>query len=143
MSSRPMFDDKDAELLAVRQQAWDKREGPRVGDFIEMVDGTLRRFTYNWDDGLQTTWGDCRQRPGSFYLSPGGHGSYSGALDSTVPLGQIESTESTQEGQFWFFHHDYAVAHGGVYVTLLCRVYRQKAEAELALNDALTEREKS
>jgi hypothetical protein len=115
------FDERDAGILAERQARRDGIAGPRVGDFVRMPDGTLRRFTYAWPDGLQTTM----QSGGTigFYLGRRGGVSYSGGLDRTIPLERIVSTDEVRVGWFWFFHHDVSGAGRGVEVKALCRVY--------------------
>ncbi len=117
------FDDRDCAILAKREAAWNSKPGPRVGDFVIMPDGALRRFTYNWGDGLQTTWGE---EAGSFYLD-NGFASYSGGLEPSIPNERIEDTGETRPGLFWFFHHDEARAHNGVSFTIACRVFKVAA----------------
>lgn len=118
----------DGTILAERTFKRSARSGPRVGDFIYLLDGTLHRFTYAWDDGLQTTyrWRETGNvETGSFYLNSNGDVSYSGSLDSSIPLEQIQDTGEHQAGDFWFFHHNEHKAHNGVQVKAPCRVFRQ------------------
>lgn len=123
----PVFDDRDSALLAERVARRNEHKGPRVGDYIKMLDGTTRRFSHHWGDGVQTTyvWRDGRQDTGSFYFDRSGYMSMSGSLDDAIPLAQIEDTGETREGPAWFFHHDWMTAHNGVHVMVPCRVYRQ------------------
>lgn len=118
----PNFDDRDVEIARERVELWNKRSGPRVGDWIAMLDGTLRRFTHHWGDGLQTTCGNGDN--GSFYFARGCM-SYSGGLDPSIPIAQIVETSEIRNGNAWFFHHDSSGAHRGVYFTAPCRVFRQ------------------
>lgn len=120
------FDGKDAEILAERIAEWGKIAGPRVGDFCELADGTVRRFTHDWGDSLQTTCGTGHPCAGdvSFYFGKG-YMSFSGSLDSSIPKEQFSSVNEMREGSAWFFHHDWAKAHNGVYFKVPCRVYRQ------------------
>jgi hypothetical protein len=122
---RPQIDDTDRAAFSLRVEAWNKRTGPRVGDFIEMLDGTTRRFAHNWDEhGLQVTCGDGDK--GSFYFDRAGVMSMSGSLDPTIPLERIEElTGKRRSGWCWFFHHDFPQAHSAVHFTVPCRVYRQ------------------
>ena len=114
------LDKLDVELRDQRIAAREGNEGPRVGDFIKMEDERLMRFSHDWDDaGLQVSEG------GSFYLQPGGHLSYSGALDPIVPLAHIQETSKVLLGQCWFFHHDYAMKDNGVYTVIPCRVFNE------------------
>ena len=119
---KPDFDEKDAELLQKRQELYDNRQGPRVGDWCRMPNGELRRFTHNWGDGLQTTSPNFGL--GSFYFDRSGFMSYSGALDPSVDLSKIEKTEEVKPAWIWFFHHDCAQAHNGVYREIPCRIYK-------------------
>ncbi|HEY2530256.1 MAG TPA: hypothetical protein VGJ20_20360 [Xanthobacteraceae bacterium] len=128
-SATHLLDAIDGTILAERTLKRSARSGPRVGDFIHMLDGTLRRFTYHWGDGMQTTyrWRDTGEvGTGSFYLDRSGDVSYSGSLDDAIPLSQIEQTDEQKEGVFWFFHHNESRAHNGVDVKVPCRVFRQK-----------------
>jgi hypothetical protein len=115
------FDDRDAAIVAERQHRRDMRPGPRVGDFIRMPDGTLRRFTYAYQDRIQTT--DPKSR-GSFYLCRTGGMTYSGSLDPSILLTKIVDTGKTRPGSCWIFHHDHPGAGRGVETTVNCRVFR-------------------
>ena len=124
------LDNKDKEIYAQRVQAWDAVSGPRVGDYCKLIDGTLRRFTHNWGDSLQTTvsgshpcYGDA-----SFYFGCG-YMSFSGSLDSSIPVDQFADTRETKNGSAWFFHHNYAKAHNRISVTVPCKVFQQQAKA--------------
>lgn len=121
---RPEFDARDGEILAANIAAWNKREGARVGDWCRMPDGEMRRFTYAWDDGLQTTHNRIGGL-GSFYFG-GGYMNYSGCLDRIIAHERIFPTEETKPGAAWFFHHNQAGAHKGVYFNVDCRVFEVK-----------------
>jgi hypothetical protein len=123
---RPEFDEKDAEILASSQLAFDKHEGPRVGDFVQFPgeDG-LRRITHDWGDSLQTTVGPKHSCDGdsSFYFE-GGFVSFSGSLDPAIGLDSFVDTGKTVDGSVWFFHHNWRAAHNGVYCKAKFRVYK-------------------
>jgi hypothetical protein len=117
-----VFDDKDEVLKQRREVLWNSRPGPRVGDFVIMPgEEEPRRFTHDWDDTIQTT--TPRFGLGSFYFDRDGYADYSGALDPSIPKADLKDTGRTKDGQFWFFHHDSARAHNGVYFTVPCRVF--------------------
>lgn len=122
---RPEFDDRDAELRARYLAAWDRIEGPRVGDYVDLPDGSRRKFTHDWGDGLQTTCGPRHPCHGdtSFYLGDG-YTSFSGSLDPAIPRDKIQATDEVADGRFWFFHHGHTQAHNGVYFSVPCRVFK-------------------
>lgn len=107
---------------------WDAIPGPRVGDFVEMLDGTTRRFTHHWGDGIQTTY-YTKERghwDASFYFGREGYVSFSGSLDKAIPLEKLQQIEGgAKPGNVWFFHHNEMRAHNGVYCTVPCRIFRQ------------------
>lgn len=120
-------DYKDIELLVERRRQWNLRAGPRVGDYVEMLDGSLRRLTHDWGDGIQTTvpprhpcYGDS-----SFYICQNGTLSFSGSLGERVQVSALIDTGRTLRGSVWFFHHDVPAAGAGVSGDVVCRVYRQ------------------
>lgn len=111
------LDETDRAIRDRRLAAWDERPGPRVGDFVRYTDGTLRRFSHDWDEyGLQT----CDS--GRFYLGEG-HMSFSGALYAAVPPDTLRRTDEILDGACWFFHHDMRRAGNGVDIAVACRVY--------------------
>ena len=120
---RPEYDERDKSIQEERETMWNKRRGPRVGDFVKMADGTLKRFTYNWGDGIQTT---ANGYGGSFHLGKG-YVSYSGGLDPAIPRETIRYAGKKRAGSFWFFHHGHMTAHNGVETTAMCRVYEVAA----------------
>jgi hypothetical protein len=124
--TRPEFDAKDAEILANRERLYNLIPGPRVGDFLEIAEDVMLRFTHDWGESIQTTvWpkhpchGDA-----SFYLSDG-YVSFSGSLDRAIDKGELEDTGRKLEAAFWFFHHNHAGADCGVYCKMPVRVWKR------------------
>lgn len=122
----PDLDGRDLEILMRRYASYVVRRSdtPEVGEYWTMrVDDQLigGRFTYKWDDGIQTNRGG-----GSFYLGDG-YMDYSGSLDPTVPFGQFRIDEFTPYATVsaWFFHHDRPQAHNGVDVLIPVRVWER------------------
>jgi hypothetical protein len=113
------LDEKDTKILAERGAAFNNHKGPRVGDFVRMLDGSVQRFSHDWGKDIQTTDG------GSFYLGYSGLASMSGGLNPAIMKETLEETDETMVGTFWFFRHDQARAHNGVDVRIMCRVYKQ------------------
>ena len=112
------LDDENQLIAAEILANWNARTGkPRVGDFLRMADGSLKRFCNNTGDGQQTTKG------GSFSISRFGGVSYSGGLDSPMMWERFKSANEMAKGRFWFFSHDRAGAGRGVDVFLPCRIY--------------------
>lgn len=127
---RPQFDERDEEIKLARVKLFEARPGPRVGDFVLMLDGTTRRFTFNhgpeW--GIQTSAVlDGKVCMGSYYFNAGGCLDYSGGLDSAIPHDTLIDTGQTRPAWCWFFHHDWAGADCGVDTQITVRVYRQIA----------------
>lgn len=118
--SRIAFDAKDAVIFAARVAAWNLREGPRVGDFVRMPDNSLRRFTHDWGDAIQTT--NPRLGDASFYLGDG-YVDFSGSLDPAIRKDRLHLTEAIERGRFWMFHHGQTGARRGVHEYAPCRVY--------------------
>jgi hypothetical protein len=114
----------DFELLASKIKKLNEHNGPRVGDFVIMPDGTTRRFTYDWKEagGIQTT--NANSTDISFYLNSYGRCDFSGGLDDPIPHDCLEDTLDNRLGSVWFFSRDMARAHNGVYAKVAFRVYR-------------------
>ena len=119
------LDNTDQELITERTALWDAKTGPRVGDYVRMLDGSLLRFTHDWGDSMQTTVGPSHPCNGdsSFYLG-NGYCEFSGSLAPGIPADTIQETTETRPGSVWIFHHGEARAHNAVYATVSCRVYQ-------------------
>lgn len=125
----PELDERDREIIAERETALNKVDGPRIGDWVRFNDGVMHRVchVHNWTEqdrreypslvaGVQTTVG------GSFHLANGSV-SYSGGLDPTLPFEKLTPTGETRDGRVWIFHHDSWRADNGVDFTIPFRVY--------------------
>ncbi len=120
----PHLDDRDQAILAERlwKRIMQSCLRPLVGDWIRFNDGKWQRVSHHWDfpaddtpavDEYQTTDG------GSFYLSEGGLGSYSGGLYPSIPATAFTIAKGeSRSAMFWFFHHNQRTAHNGVDVWL-------------------------
>lgn len=124
MLNRTTLDETDTAICDRRLTEWNAIEGPRVGDWVLMPDATLRRFTHDWGDGLQTT---IDRMPGSFYFG-NGYMSYSGGLDPIIPRAKIRPVDDVRFGACWFFHHDRQRAGNGVNLSVPCRVFKVEKE---------------
>ena len=113
------LDEKDTAILAKRGAAFNSHKGPRVGDFVRMLDYSVQRFSHDWGKDIQTTNG------GSFYLRSDGRVSFSGGLNNAIMKETLEETDETMVGIFWFFRHNQPIAHNGVNVNIMCKVYKQ------------------
>lgn len=118
----PVFDERDQAIKDRRIAKWNLRPGPRVGDYLEYPDGSLRRFTHDWGDAIQVT-NKYYPEHGSFYFA-GPYCSYSGGLDPAINKSRLVYSGRTREASVWFFHHDVAAAHNGITTSIPCRVYR-------------------
>jgi len=110
------FDAIDAEILRSRMEAFDKIEGPRLGDHVDFANGITARIAYIWDNSIQTTDG------GAFNLGEAGI-SMSGTLYEGVPPDTLTATDEIRDGAVWFFHHDMWQAHNGVHTMTPLRVF--------------------
>lgn len=121
MNTRPNFDDIDQRIKSTRVGRWNDRSGPRVGDYARMPDGTLRRFTHDWDHSIQTT-SNSFPEDASFYFADN-YCSFSGSHGDNIKKTRIKDSGEVKEGRVWFFHHDQHCAHNGVHTTIPCRIY--------------------
>lgn len=113
------LDERNQEIASEITRAWNGHLGmPRVGDFVQMPNGTQRRCAHAWDDGMQTCDG------GSFSISTSGRASMSGSLYPSQLWDYFKDTGHRKKGRFWFFSHGRAGAGRGVDFYLPCRVYR-------------------
>jgi hypothetical protein len=121
---------QNAGLLRKRLRRFNKRHGPRVGDWIILTNGVMTRFTHDWgiwkgkDLGIQIGDRERSGECGSFYLGDG-YCSYSGSLDPCVMRKNIKRTNKKKLGRVWFFDHDHACADNGVDFRVKLRVYRE------------------
>src|SRR5208282_6740930 len=116
---RPTFDAKDEGILAKREELFNQRSGPRVGDYVIFPDEHTERFSHDWGESIQTTDGRYGQ---SFYLG-NGYADFSGGLNPSIPKSALMDTGKPMRGTFWFFHHDMPGAYRGVRFSIACRVY--------------------
>lgn len=114
------------EILKARLEAFNKKTGPRVGDFLRIGD-FYTRFTHNHGETIQTGGHESS----SYYLG-NGYASYSGGLDPGVKTSDLILTQEEKEGSVWFFSNDWAKADNGVYFKIPFRVYTIKEGANLS-----------
>lgn len=117
------LDARDTMIAAEICAAWTARAGgvPRVGDFVRMPNGHLRRCAHGWggpEGGMQTCDG------GSFSITKSGLASMSGSLYGLQLWEYFQPTEEARPGRFWFFSHGLAGAGRGVDVWLPCAVFQ-------------------
>ena len=149
---RPTFDAKDEGILAKREELFNQRSGPRVGDYVIFPDEHTGRFSHDWGESIQTTDGRYGQ---SFYLG-NGYADFSGGLNPStlrflllsslpidcqqalaactglnpsIPKSALMDTGKPMRGTFWFFHHDMPGAYRGVRFSIACRVFRYSLAA--------------
>jgi len=118
------------EIVAARMEAFNKRQGPRVGDFLRLPatdprQGDMTRFTQRWPDKIQTGG-----MGGSFYLGSN-YLDYSGSLDSGIIPADIIPTDETRDGSLWIFDLGQSGAHRGVDFMRPMRVFKTREGANL------------
>ncbi len=106
------------ELLKQKIVEYDKRTGPRVGDYLELPYGMKTRFTHAWDEGIQIGGGSS-----SFYLGKG-YISYSGGLDPSIEYKYLQDTGTKEDGMVWFFNKDWSGGGRGVNFYMPFRVFK-------------------
>lgn len=122
------IDDRDRAIIAERQAALLERpeDEPRAGDVVEFADGIVRRVSYVWSDGVQSSDG------GSYYLGGSGHMSMSGSLYTTVPTETLTRVDGeTREADAWMFHHDMPGAGRGVHFQVQVPVWKCSVNAPM------------
>lgn len=121
MSINDQLDARDREILSERIKAFNKNEGPRVGDYIQFSNGVTRRIAYIWPGGpsertIQTS------DSGNFYLG-NGFCEMSGSLFPSVPANTLTYSGEKRQGIVWFFHHNYREANNSVQASIAFRLY--------------------
>lgn len=111
---------KDIELIKKRIEARQRRTEILEGDVIEYLDGHTERITHVWDDHAQAGGGS-----GSYYMGESGYGSYSGGLNSGLPLAELELTDKTADCAFWFFSGNHSGANRGITFYCPVKVWKQ------------------
>jgi hypothetical protein len=117
---QPQPTERNMELIRQRMAKRAAFAEPLEGDFVRLNDGRTARICHCWEDTIQTTTG------GSYYICKGGGCEYSGTLYPGVARDSLVPTNGTQVGQVWFFHHDSAGAHLGVFFDVPMRVWALK-----------------
>lgn len=118
---RPRFDDRDARIVAERCAEWEQRDGPRVGDFIQRKDGSLRRFSCSHGDVLQTALPEA----GSYHLHPGMDFSGTHCLEGALSKSSLQRLPFSRKGSCWIFHHGEVKPGNRVDTEVNCRVYME------------------
>ncbi len=112
---------KNLDILRARSESFNTMKGPRVGDFCVLLDGSWRRFTYDWGNTIQVT---PKDHLGSFYLGIRG-ADFSGSLEQGIDKNKFKLSQSRRLGAFWFFDQGIPGAGRGVNVQVVCNVYRE------------------
>ena len=115
------INEKTQKMIEEIEKRRNNLAGPLVGDYVKYPDGTYKRFSHAWDDGIQVT---CYYgNGGSFFLCSNGKASYSGGLDPSIPYPKLKITEEIKEGLFWVFKDDVHMAFNGVHFNMDCKVW--------------------
>lgn len=118
----PTLDDLDRANLRYRHGLYASISGIRIGDFVRFADTRVMRVAYIWrhNNTIQVASG------GSFYFGESDGGafmSYSGGLESPMPISRFAPTDEEMDGNVWTFHHEYATANNDVHMPLPFRVF--------------------
>lgn len=118
-------------IFLERRKAFNKIEGPRVGDFLKLDNGNYTRFTYAWPDGQMQTGGTA----GSQYYLASNHCDYSGSLNHGIDKNNIELISEVKQGMVWFFRDNSARADNGVNYYMNFRVFKIKDISKVNMRD--------
>lgn len=118
---RPRFDDRDARIVAERCAKWEQRDGPRVGDFCQLKDGSLRRVAETYGDVLQLA---DQAREGHFYLGEQSM-RFAGRFGEAMPTGSFMRMPFSRKGRCWIYHHNRPEKSDPVDTEVNCRVYME------------------
>lgn len=109
--------------IANRQQRAEILEG----DIIRYLDGKEERVTHVWQgDSAQAGGGS-----GSYYMGVSGYASYSGGLNSGLPLNRLKLIEETKETMFWMFSRDSSGGGRGIYFYCPVKIWVEIEEDHL------------
>lgn len=114
------FDERDEVLRQQGLVYWQKAKGPRVGDYVEMPGGDLKRICELYADRFQL----AEPRFGSSFHWAFWYCSHSGGCGDVFPLDCLTDTGRHADGTVWFFHHGQSGPHRGVTCSIPCRIYR-------------------
>jgi len=108
------------EIVAKAMKARQDGNGkPRVGDWVRFADGTEGRISCrHWSPDVQWSWG------GSFHLYDSGNFDFSGSLEPSFPLSNLEPTSEVKDGLIWIFNRGHAEANAGVYFQVPLAVWK-------------------
>jgi hypothetical protein len=121
---RPRFDDRDARIVAERCRLWEMRDGPRVGDFLQLKNGALRRVAHINGDVIQTA-SNGKSDEYEFYLGTG-YMSFSGEVDKAIPKATLTRLPFARKGACWLYHQDERQpSNPKVSTSVNCRVYME------------------
>jgi len=120
------------EILKERIEKFNKRSGPRVGDYVYIPSTDDRipaytRITHDWGDKMQTGG-----NAGSSYYLGSGFLSYSGGLDPGIDTEDLIQTNEVKNGSIWFFDKDISGAGRGVSFNLPMRVFTVREGADIS-----------
>jgi hypothetical protein len=89
------------QLLTVPVAKFNKRQGPRVGDFVIMPKGAYRRFAYDWGEEMQIADNDAA----TFFFTKDGYMDFKGGLDLAIPKTKLVLTDVVKQGVCRFASH--------------------------------------
>ena len=118
------LDDEDQALFARYVAAFNKQQGPRVGDFVQFRRGVVKRL--NEFSGRGTPDACVQVSDQSEYHLGDGYVRSFGDSRRTVPVAALVETDRTAFGRVWISHHGVA---GGVDAPVWFRVFTCDREA--------------
>lgn len=117
---------EDINNILEAEKNFNKRTGPRIGDYINLPDGQQTTITHIWEDGQIQTG-----NRGSCHLTKSGYISRSGSLDTGLKAEDIQPTTETKKGLIWSWHQNLSGGGRGVYFNITFKVYKTVKGANL------------
>lgn len=97
-----VFDEKDAQLLAVAMRYRAIHFRPLVGDYVILASGTVQRLAYAYHDRFQVTTPTFTC---NFHLHDVGTMSCSGAFPGSVLKADLQPQGYRRSASCWMWHH--------------------------------------
>lgn len=119
------YDDIDKDIVEARMNILTASTLPNAGEFVLCKDGSLKRITFVYGHEWSVPYqGVCTTiTGGTYYLGAEGSTHVDGHFDGFSMMSDLELTNETRPGDYYFYHHDtcYKITRVGLF-----RVWRER-----------------